>query len=116
MRPLRPFSLPIAVFLLALAPPLGAQAGADSAKARADTTKPSPDSTKSGGLFGPASDLGLQMNGRLESKLDRTQNERCVASQFFSLASQCTASFQPAFDFQFNVKTGGTVADRVHVN
>ncbi len=116
MRPLR---LSIAALLVVLAAPLGSPVGAqvaDSTKVRADTAAFKPDSTKGGGVFGQGGDLGLQMNGRLESKLDRTQNERCVASQFFSLASQCSASFQPAFNFQFNVKTGGTVADRVHVN
>lgn len=115
MRPLRPLTLPIALLLLAFAAPLGAQAAADSAKAKADSTRPTPDSGKAGGLFGQGGDLGLQMHGRLESTLNRTQNERCVASQFFSLTSQCNAGFQPAFNFQFNVKTGGTVADRVHV-
>ena len=56
------------------------------------------------------------MNGRLESKLNRTENERCISSQLFTLASQCSGSFQPNFDFQFDVRTGGVVADRVHLN
>jgi Motility related/secretion protein len=67
-------------------------------------------------LFGQYADLGLAMNGRLESKLNRTRNERCISSQLFTLASQCSGSFQPNFDFQFDVRTGGVVADRVHLN
>ena len=67
-------------------------------------------------LFGQYADLGLVLNGRLESKLNRTKNERCISSQFFSLASQCRGTFQPNFDFQFDVRTGGVVAERVHLN
>lgn len=67
-------------------------------------------------LFGQYADLGVEMNARLEAKLDRTKNERCISSQFFSLANQCQGSFQPNFDFQFNVRTGGVVAERVHIN
>ncbi len=67
-------------------------------------------------LFGQYADLGLVLNGRLESKINRTRNERCISSQFFSLASQCKGTFQPLFDFQFDVRTGGVVADRVHLD
>ncbi|MDQ8153432.1 MAG: cell surface protein SprA [Gemmatimonadota bacterium] len=67
-------------------------------------------------LFGQYADLGLALNGRLESKVNRTKNERCISSEFFSLASQCKGTFQPLFDFQFDVRTGGVVADRVHLN
>jgi len=72
--------------------------------------------TQAADLFGQYADLGLALNGRLESKLNRTKNERCVSSQFFSFASQCRGTFQPNFDFQFDVRTGGVVADRVHLN
>ena len=88
--------------------------------AAADTTKPktAPDTTKqkAADLFGQYADLGLALNARLESKLTRTRNERCISSQLFTLASQCSGTFQPLFDFQFDVRTGGTVADRVHLN
>ena len=67
-------------------------------------------------LFGQYADLGLVLNGRLEGKMNRTKNERCISSQFFSLASQCKGTFQPLFDFQFDVRTGGVVADRVHLD
>ncbi|MBX9928668.1 MAG: hypothetical protein K2X99_07105, partial [Gemmatimonadaceae bacterium] len=67
-------------------------------------------------LLDQYADLGLQLSARLESKLDRQKNERCTSSQLFSLTSQCQGTFQPTFDFQFNVRTGGVVADRVHVN
>ncbi len=87
-------------------------AAARTAAARADSTR----RQQAADLFGQYADLGLAMNGRLESKLNRTKNERCISSQFFSLASQCSGTFQPTFDFQFDVRTGGVVADRVHLN
>ncbi len=65
-------------------------------------------------LFGQYADLGLALNGRLESRVNRTKNERCISSQFFSVG--CKGTFQPIFDFQFDVRTGGVVADRVHLN
>jgi cell surface protein SprA len=130
----RPLRLPIFFRLafalsavIAAAPaPAAAQAGADTSRARPDTSKTRADSAKSPvapsdsgrvtDLFGQRTDLGFQFNGRFESKLESTKNERCVSSQFFSVAAQCNAAFQPLFDFQFGVKTGGTFADRVHVN
>ena len=66
-------------------------------------------------LLGDRSDVGITGLGRFESKLDRTKNERCTASQQFTLTSQCEAGFQPQFDFQFNTRVGGTFADRIHV-
>ncbi len=125
MRPLRLPWLPLALCVsLTAAPALAAaQAGADTSRARSDTGKTRADSLKSPAdssritdLFGQKSDLGFQFNGRFESKLEQTKNERCNSSQFFNVAAQCNASFEPVFDFQFGVKTGGTFADRVHVN
>ncbi len=120
--------------MIATAPELAsAQGGADSSRVRPDSAKTRTDSTKSPAdstksqvspadtgrvtdLFGQKTDLGFQFNGRFESKLEQTQNNRCNSSQFFNVAAQCNASFEPLFDFQFGVKTGGTFADRVHVN
>jgi hypothetical protein len=60
--------------------------------------------------------LGVHMVANFVSKLERSRNERCVASQFLAFASQCAAGFQPTFDLQFSVQTSGTVADRLHIN
>ena len=67
-------------------------------------------------IFTEYADLGMQLNARLEAKAERDKNERCSASQAFNPIANCSGTFQPQFDFQFNVKTGGVVADRVHVN
>lgn len=131
MRPLRlPFflRLPFALRALIAAYPavVAAQGGTDSSRIKADSARTRADSAKLPAspadtgrvtdIFGVKSDLGFQFNGRFESKLEQTKNERCNSSQFFSVAAQCNASFQPVFDFQFGVKTGGTFADRVKVN
>jgi hypothetical protein len=67
-------------------------------------------------LLGQYADLGLQLQARLSSKLERNKNERCTSFDILNPVANCSGSFQPQFDFQFNVRTGGTVADRVHVN
>ena len=127
MRPLPPLRLSLALLFVVAARLLGAQAGADSVKARGDSLKLRADSAAGLGalkpalpgaasVFGPGSDLGFRLNARLESKLNRTTNERCVTSFFVSGTTGCNNGFRPDFNFQFDVKTGGTVADRIHVN
>lgn len=61
-------------------------------------------------------DLGISLNARLESKVQRSRNERCTAAQLTIIGNNCFGIFQPAFDFQFNTRAGGVVADRVFVN
>lgn len=61
-------------------------------------------------------DLGISLNSRLESKVQRSRNERCTTAQLTIVGNNCSGIFQPAFDFQFNVRSGGVVADRVFVN
>jgi hypothetical protein len=61
-------------------------------------------------------DLGLDFRVRIETKAERTRNERCTASQLFSPLNACRGGLQPDFNFQFALKSSGTVADRFHVN
>lgn len=62
-------------------------------------------------------DLGLQLRARFEMKLDQLRNERCTPADFNVPASGCQGGFPtPALDQQFNVRAGGIVGDRVHVN
>jgi hypothetical protein len=60
--------------------------------------------------------LDLRLNSRLEAKGEQVKNNRCGSVQLFASGFQCQGSFQPAFNFQFNLLTKGTVADRVHVD
>jgi hypothetical protein len=62
-------------------------------------------------------DLGLDMTARLEMSFDRLRNERCTAADALSAASGCVGGFPtPTLEEQFNVRAGGVVADRVHLN
>jgi len=67
-------------------------------------------------IFGQYADLGLRLDSRIETKLARDRNERCVATDFLSPIENCHGVFQPQFGFQFAVRTAGTVADRVHLD
>ncbi len=93
------------------------QAGGDTTRARRDTVARADTVAQADSLFarlfGPGSDLGLQFNGRFEFKAEKVRNERCVASQLLVFGAQCNSSFQPAPDFQFALRTGGTIAERV---
>ena len=81
-----------------------------------DSSQFGPDTNVTADIFGEYADLGLQLMSRLEAKGERSKNERCTNAMLFNPGANCAGSFQPTFDFQFNVKTGGVVADRVHVN
>lgn len=91
----------------------------DTARARRDSTQRR-DTTSADSLFarlfGPGSDLGLRFNGRFEFRNERTNNERCVASQLLVFGSQCVPRWEFTPDFQFGLQTGGTIADRIHTD
>ncbi|HYW32336.1 MAG TPA: cell surface protein SprA, partial [Gemmatimonas sp.] len=89
-----------------VAPPDSARR--DSARAAA--------SRRNADLFGDLGGLGVDFSSRLESKYARSRNERCTVAQLSVSGSSCVGGFIPSFDFQFNVRTQGTVADRVFMN
>lgn len=62
------------------------------------------------------SDLSIALSTRLETKGERTQNDRCAANQLYSVGFSCRSAFTPAFDAQFGLKTSGGFADRVLVD
>jgi hypothetical protein len=62
-------------------------------------------------------ELGFQLNARFEARLDRLRNLRCTASEANQVASGCRGGFTPPrLEPQFNVRTGGVVGQRVHLN
>jgi hypothetical protein len=69
-----------------------------------------------GALLAPLSDLSIDLSARLETKMERTQNDRCAANQLFSVGFTCKSAFVPAFDAQFGLRTSGGFADRVSVD
>jgi hypothetical protein len=93
--------LAVPFVLLATCPmvALAQQTGRDS------TARPNPDSA-----------LSVQLRSRLETKGERVTNDRCAALQSYGLAFRCSGSFQPTFDFQFNLLSAGRVGDRVRVD
>jgi hypothetical protein len=68
-------------------------------------------------LFGPGSDLSVDVRTRIELRGERRTDERCNNRQLFSAnSSLCSSNFNPEFPFEFTLVSTGTVADRVHVN
>lgn len=67
-------------------------------------------------LFGPGSDLNFQLGARIEARAEQDRNETCNFSQFYNPGRACNGTFAPNFDFQFSVRSTGTVANHVHVN
>lgn len=62
-------------------------------------------------------DLGLQLRARFEMKADQFKNRRCTPADLANPVSGCDAGFPtPALDALFNVRAGGIVGDRVHIN
>jgi hypothetical protein len=62
-------------------------------------------------------DLGILLNARFELRMDRLKNLRCQPSETNLLSSGCNAAFSPPrLDPQFNIRTGGIVGQRLHLN
>ncbi len=78
--------------------------------------KPKPAPTKPVPIIGEYADLGLQLNGRLEFRGEKNQSALCAATFFFDPVANCRSAFEPLVDFQFAAKSGGIVAERVHVD
>jgi hypothetical protein len=72
--------------------------------------------SRAGDIIAEHSDLSLQLNARMELRAERNLNERCAVSGFAQPVFDCQSSFLPITDFQFNAKSGGVVADRIHVD
>jgi hypothetical protein len=76
-----------------------------------------PDTPRGPTLLRRVVDLGLQLNARFEMRWDRLKNLRCTAVDVTNLASGCRGGFTPPrLEPQFNVRTGGIVGERIHVN
>ncbi len=62
-------------------------------------------------------DLGMQVNARFELRFDRLRNLRCQPAEFGVLASGCnSAAAPPQLNPQFQVRTGGIIGQRVHLD
>ena len=67
-------------------------------------------------ILGEYADLGLQLDGRLEFRAEKNQSALCSNTFAFDPSVNCISAFKPLVDFQFSAKSGGIVAERVHVD
>ncbi len=67
-------------------------------------------------LLGDYTDLSVHLDGRVEFRAERTVNERCSSTGGFDPVIGCRTGFEPLFDFQASLRSGGVVANRIHVN
>ncbi|MGH7710087.1 MAG: cell surface protein SprA, partial [Gemmatimonadaceae bacterium] len=83
-----------------------------SARAAQDTLRrPVPSDTTA-----QPGELLLDFLARLEAKGIRAKDERCTQARLVNTTFTCRAVFQPTLDFQFGLRTQGTVADRLRLN
>ena len=62
-------------------------------------------------------DLGMQINARFELRFDHLRNLRCQPSDLNVLSSGCSSAITPPrLDPTFDVRTGGIVGERVHLD
>ena len=60
--------------------------------------------------------LSFTVDARLESKAERSRDETCSSNPALNLSPTCRTFFQPNFDFQFSVRSAGSVGERLHVD
>lgn len=62
-------------------------------------------------------DLSVSLEARLESKVQRLRNDRCTSTQLSTPGNSCRSTpILPEFDFQFNLRSSGVVAERFFVD
>ena len=75
-----------------------------------------PDSVRARPADSARSNLGLRVNTRIETRMERNRNERCTASLVIITPLSCRGAFQPIFDLQFDALASGVLADRFHLD
>jgi cell surface protein SprA len=61
-------------------------------------------------------DLAIDLAGRVEVRGEQTRNARCAQGIAFDPVANCRSGFEPLFDFQASLRSGGVIAERVNVN
>jgi hypothetical protein len=81
---------------------------------------PPPGAEADKGVLGVArkyADLTIDGQARLDIRTDRLRNESCTAAQLFDPNSGCQGGFKaPHIENQFNIKSGGLIGRRLHIN
>jgi hypothetical protein len=102
-------------------------AGGDSAalfgiRAPAPVAALAPSQAVEAGLRPPTvlqryADLGMQLNARFELRYDHLKNLHCQPGDASLISSGCTSAITPPkLDPQFDVRTGGIIGQRVHLD
>ena len=69
------------------------------------------------GLDHRYADLTIDGQAQLDIRTDRFRNERCGAAELFDPNSGCRGGFKaPRLENQFNIRSGGLIGRRLHVN
>jgi hypothetical protein len=64
-----------------------------------------------------SADFNLELDARLETRLDRLRNLNCTAFDIANPSSGCQGGFPaPDLDQQFKLRAGGVMSDRLHFN
>lgn len=71
---------------------------------------------RAAGVLSDYADLTVALDGRVELRAEQTKNARCASGLAFDPVANCRSGFEPLFDFQASLRSGGVVADRMHVN
>ncbi|MEP6621346.1 MAG: cell surface protein SprA [bacterium] len=74
------------------------------------------DTGRKSNLFGPGSDLRLDVRSRIEARADKRTDERCTNGQIVTAAENCSSALAPTFNPQFMLRSAGTIGGRVHVD
>ncbi len=62
-------------------------------------------------------DLNIELNARVETRVDRLKNLNCTAQDISNPALGCQGGFPtPTLDPRFDLRAGGVIAERLHVN
>ena len=62
-------------------------------------------------------DLGMQLRAVFDIRFDKLTNLRCTANDATQFTSSCRGGFTPPrLEPQFNIRTGGVVGQRIHIN
>ena len=84
---------------------------------RVEMPKPAAaDTARKPTLFGPNSDLHLDVRSRIEARGDKRSDERCDNGQLLTAGQTCSGVFTPTFNPQFMLRSTGSIGGRVHVN
>ena len=103
--------------LLARGGAVFAAARAALAPALRPAALPPPEITSPTAALARYADLGILLNARFEMRYDHLTNLRCQPSETNQLSSGCSSGFTPpSLNPQFDVRTGGVIGQRIHLN